>query len=294
MRRFWAILWAAILVAGCSAAATPPAASERSSPGPGGSPSDTPRATTSPSSGVVASPSGAPALPTPVVAGVGPTFPSVVHGSPLEAGAKPDAATCERMIRDDRGAARKIRAAVTLNGPDRLASDPATVDAVANDPAAAISPALGIPLTRAEAALVRAEGSSDWTPLAVWVNDGAPERFGGYWIDRTGGRAWRTVAIPPADTATIALARCFERDVPIHYVQAAITLSALEAIQARIYADRDWLAEQGMGLMSLGRREDLGRITVGVEKPTPAVERFYRLRYGWPVLVEQGQPGELF
>ncbi len=211
-------------------------------------------------------------------------MPPVVHGAPLAAGPRPDAATCERTIRDDGTAAQRIRAAATLNG-GALAADEATVAAAAADPSAAISPELGIPLTRNEETLVRTAGPGDWTPLYWWANVGAPERFGGYWLEQPGG--WPTVAIAPDDSATMALARCLERPaVRVRYVQAAVTVATLEAIRERIRADRGWLVAQGAGWITLGRRDDIGRVPVGVEKPTPEIEALYRERYGWPVLLE--------
>jgi hypothetical protein len=213
-------------------------------------------------------------------------MPPIVQGAPLAAGPKLDAAGCEHLIRADREAAPRIRSAVTLNG-GRLASDAATVAEVAEDPTAAISPELGIPLTAAEERLVRTTGESD-QPLYWWVNPAHPERFGGYWIDRTGGGARYTVAIAPTDTAAMTLGRCLEQPrVSIRYVQAAVTLAILIEIRQRIESDRYWLTAQGMGLSSLGRREDIGRVPVGVKKPSPEIEAFYRTRYGWPVLIEQ-------
>ncbi len=244
---------------------------------------------------VPSGPSAAPPVPSgpsvaPVTADIGATMPPIVHGAPLAAGPMPDAATCEASIRAERVAAQRIRAGVTLNG-GRLASDGPTVAMVAEDPRASISPELGIPLTATEERLVQAEGPGEAAPLYWWVDIGAPERFGGYWMDPPGGRP--AVAIAPGDPATMALARCLERpSVPVHYVQAAVTMATLEAVRSRIEADRDWLATQGMAFESLGRREDIGRIRVGVERPTAEVEAFYRQRYGWVVLVEEAPPME--
>lgn len=268
---------AILLVGACAAAGTPVPTPALTDSAPAGT-AETP----APSADLTS-----PTLATPVIAAVGPTLPPIVHGAPLAAGPKLDAAGCERLIRADREAAQRIRSAVILNGGS-LASDAATVAEVADAPAASISPELGIPLTPAEERLVKTNGVSDWAPLYWWVNTARPERFGSYWIDRTGGGARYTVAIPPSDAATMALARCLEQPrVVIQYVQAAVSLAILIEIRDRIESDRDWLAAQGMGWRSLGMREDIGRVPVGVEKPTPEIEAFYRARYGWPVLIEQ-------
>jgi hypothetical protein len=270
---------ATVLLAGCAVASTP---------GPTPASKASPTATPTASSTATVTPS--PTLTTPVGASLGPSAPAVVQGAALTAGPKPDTAACERLIRPDRQAAERIRSAVALN-EGRLASDAASVAAAAGDPSAAISPELGIPLTPAEEKLVKDEGAGDWVPLYWWVNYGHPERFGGYWIDRTGGGARTTVAIAPTDMATMTLARCLEHPgVAIQYVRAAVTVATLGEIRDRIRRDADWLRGQGMGWNSLGVRVDIGRVAVGVETPTPEIEAFYRARYGWPILIEQASP----
>lgn len=259
-----------VLLGGCAATTTPPPSASPTSS------ATTPSPSTSPSSpSAAASPSG-PAF----------TAPTVVHGAPLDPGPKPDEATCEQMIRDEHAAAARIRAALNVN---ELHSDITVAFTVAKDPKAAISHSEGIPLTDDEVALIEASGSSGWeTPLELWANHGASERFGGFWIDPPPTPHF-VVAIPPADTRTLALARCLERDdAPIRYVEAAITLDALKAIFDWISEDRGWLRASGIELTSIGLRPDEGGIDVGVHGLTPAIEEFLTLRYGWPVRVHEG------
>ena len=104
-----------------------------------------------------------------------------IHGEPLEVPARPSDAACDARLRSEPLAAQRIRADLVSA---LLSVDPAVVNAVAADPTASTA-LLGIPLTVIEANQVRASGIAldDTLALSYWVSVGAPERFGGIWID---------------------------------------------------------------------------------------------------------------
>jgi hypothetical protein len=128
--------------------------------------------------------------------------------------------------------------------------------------------------------------------LSLWVEYGAPERFGGFWIDRSGPQRY-VVAIPPADKATLALARCLEpADGDVRYVQAALTEAMRDAIRGWIAEDRDWLLASGIEVVSIGSNVEEATVLVGVRGLTPDIADFLVDRYGWPVRTHERDPAD--
>ncbi len=218
------------------------------------------------------------------------------QGAPLDRGLRPSQDDCDSMIRADQLAAGRIRAGVygksypdPAPNPGELASDPQTVAVAAADPAARIDPELGIPLTQAErTVLTRSHVSDQEIPLPYWVELGAPERFGGVWIDPPGGDHY-VVSIPHGDPATLALARCLETDgTAVRYVVADQPLAAGKALQDRVAQDWDTLRAAGVEMMGLGYLEDQGVLEISVKNPSDPVTLILLARYGPFIRVVQG------
>jgi hypothetical protein len=264
MRRLAGIALAALVALGCGQSLPAPSSQPIASVGPG---------KTAPP----AAPATAP--PTPLA--------DHVHGEPLDAGPAPAAAHCDARLRKEEAAAAAIR--TDLRVPE-IATDPATIDAVARDPAASTK-TLGIPLTAAETAALRKQGMVVDDPSATityWVNVGAPERFGGVWIDPPGSTHY-VAAIVNGDPATLALARCLER-VDTRYAWASLSIGEGRALANRIGADMQALRAQGMEINGVGYRENEGNVVVGVTHPTSELLSLLLARYGPPLRLEEMGP----
>lgn len=187
------------------------------------------------------------------------------------------------MIRVDLVTAKRIRAGMELPW---VPSDDAAVEAAASDSDADLE-ALGIPLRPDELRMIRAGGIalSAHERLNVLVHTGAPERFGGMWIDPPGTDRY-VVAVMGPDPATLARARCVEGD-NTNYVTARLSIEEGTSIQERIDADWQALAVQGIRLASTSYDETKGIVIVGVTGLTEAIRLLLIERYGDVVVEEQ-------
>jgi hypothetical protein len=217
------------------------------------------------------------------LAGCGTTEPpsaaAHVFGEPLDAGVKPDEAGCQTRIRAEEAVAAQIRATLEKTG---LKSDLATVKAVAADPMADVA-TYGFPVTQTEAVGLHANGFDlDTTmPIAMWVQVGAPDRFGGLWFDG----ATAMVAIVNGDPATLAVARCLEREMPVRYVWTATSELAGEALKDRVGADINAWKARGVAVNMVDFDETKGVVTIGVTVVDDALRRLFFETYGPLVLL---------
>jgi hypothetical protein len=195
-------------------------------------------------------------------------------GEPLDAGPKPDDTACQARIRSEQAVAARIRSNLEKAG---LKSDPVTVKAAAADPAADVA-TLGIPLTAAELAAVRTSGfGSDTTmALAMWIQVGAPERFGGLWFDGPAA----TIAVVNGDPATIALARCLEGTTTTRFVWASVSQVDGEALKDRVGADIAAWRARGVAVNMVDFDETKGVVTVGLSVVTDDLRRLFAETYG--------------
>lgn len=216
--------------------------------------------------------------------GMAPKGPPPAHGVAIVPGPRPSADECARIIRADLAAAKRIRADLRI---DDVPSDDGAVQAAAADPGADLS-TLGIPLLARETNAIGKSGIGldDHSSLAYLVHVGAPERFGGIWIDPPGTDRW-VVAVVGPDPAAVARARCVEGP-NTNYVTARMSLEAGLAIQDRITADWQALAAQGIKLATTSYDETKGIVVVGVTGLTEDIRRRLMEKYGDIVVEEQG------
>jgi hypothetical protein len=214
-----------------------------------------------------------------ILAGCGsdqPSAPVTVHafGEPLDPGVKPDAAACQARIRSEEAVAARIRTDFEKAG---LKSDPATIKAVAADPTADLT-TMGIPLTARELAGLQQSGIGvDSTfPIVMWVQVGAPERFGGLWFD--GPTA--TVAIVDGDPVTLAVARCLEGAITVRYVWTAVSAAGGEALKERVVADIGVWKSRGVAINMVDFDETKGVVTVGLSVVNDELRRVFFETYG--------------
>lgn len=186
------------------------------------------------------------------------TAPSLPYGTRIDAGPKPDPARCQALIRAEIGPAMKIRSELAS-----VETDEATARAAAADPRADIL-SVGIPLTREELRGVTFNGLAlePHTAMGFWVNVGAPDRFGGMWLDGA-----LRVAVVHGDPATLAIARCIEPPA-VSYVWADVSLAEGTAMLDRIGSDRDQWRGRGIAINTIEYEETKGVVTVGVSEPT--------------------------
>ncbi len=206
------------------------------------------------------------------------------YGDPIDAGAKPDPATCQQLIRSNVTGAIRIRASLSTPG---LAADEGTVRAVAADPASDTT-RIGVPLSPAEilALHTSAIALDPWSPLSFWVDAGAPERFGGLWLD--GGTY---VAVVDGDGESLALARCVEPSTAdMHYVWATVPQAAGRAIQTRIGNDMAGWNARGVQINMTYYDVKTGTVHVGVSAPNPELEAAFRDAYGPIVRLDKAGP----
>jgi hypothetical protein len=183
-------------------------------------------------------------------------------------------------------AAARIRTELRVDG---VSTDPIAVKAAAADPASNLT-MLGIPLTAAEAQAVRDSHmeTDPNTPLGFWVNAGAPERFGGIWIDPPGSNRY-VVAIVGGDPDTLALTRCFEGP-DVRYVWATVSKRDGLAVADRIGADMGAWRARGVPVNTVSYDETKGLVVVGITDVTPALVQQFQAQYGPLVRLEVSGP----
>jgi hypothetical protein len=210
------------------------------------------------------------------------------QGTPLDPGAKPAVDDCAQLLREETAAAKAIRAEYRIAGVE--ATDLA-VGVAASDPNADLG-ALGIPITQAELAAVKASGFfiDATTRIANWAHLGATDRFGGVWIDPPGTDQF-VVSIVGSNPRTLALARCVEPP-KIRYVHAVRSLAEGLALQERVGNDWEALRAQGIEINGTSYSEIEGILEIGVGALTPEIESLLRQRYGDAVRVVQQGPAE--
>jgi hypothetical protein len=220
--------------------------------------------------------------------------PSVAHAHgepiPVDPSDAPDAAGCDVRLRAEQLAAQRIREELRTDG---ISVDPVAVKTAAGDPGATTA-VLGIPLTASELNALTKSGSAldGASALSYWVSAGAPERFGGIWIDPPGSSRF-VVAIVGGDADTLGLARCLAAangGVDVHFVWANVSLADGRALAARIGNDMQALRASGVQINGVGYQENEGTVIVGVTAPTPELERQLIERYGQPIRLEQQGP----
>lgn len=218
-----------------------------------------------------------------------PAASSLPAGQPIDVSGQPMPRDCDARIRAEIDAAVAIRAQLRIYG--LTAGRPAAVTAAA-DPSATLDE-IGIPITSAERRTLASNGLEvgGGLPLGEWVVDGAPERFGGIWIDPPGSGRY-VVSIVGADQGSLDLARCVAAlaNLPTRYLVASMSKRDGEAFKDRISADADELQAEGIPLTSVDYDETRGVVVIGVDKPTDAmVTRLHEL-YGPEVEVVDEQP----
>ena len=210
-------------------------------------------------------------------------------GQPIDVANLAMPTDCDSRLRSEIDAAIAIRRSLHVDGvsPDRQA-----VEAAAADPTSTLVE-IGVPITSAERQALSANGLSvgDNLPLGEWVFDGAPQRFGGIWIDPPGSGQY-VVSILRADPTSLALARCVAAltNLPTRFVVATVSKQDGEALKDRITSDSDRLTSEGIPLTSVDYDETRGIVVIGVDKPTDAmVARLHQL-YGPSVEIIDEQP----
>jgi hypothetical protein len=213
-----------------------------------------------------------------------PSTPTHRYGEPIDGGAKPDPASCQQLIRSNVAGAIRIRASLSTPA---VGTDEATVRAAAADPTADTG-AVGVPLTPAEIGALRKSGLAldPWSPISFWVDTGAPDRFGGMWLD--GGTY---VAVVGGDAETLALARCVEPITgDLHFVWATVSQAQGKAVQDRIGTDMKGWGARGVQINMTYYDVKTGTVHVGVSAPNPQLEAAFRDAYGPIVRLEQAGP----
>jgi hypothetical protein len=209
-----------------------------------------------------------------------------IHGEPLEAGERPSVADCQLRLRSDLVAAARIRKSLQTPG---IAADDAAIRAAAADPDADLV-RIGVPLTARELQALQASGMAldPGTALSYWTRVGAPELFGGIWVEPPGSNQM-VVAVVDGDPQALALARCLE-EAGVRYVWSAISYAAGEALKDRIAADIHGLLATGVEVNTVDYDELRGVVTVGVTRVTPGLQAQFVERYGQPIVVIEQSP----
>jgi hypothetical protein len=205
-----------------------------------------------------------------------PSGPPHTYGEALDPGQKPAADACQHRLRSEQVAAARIRSELRVDG---VSSEPAAIKAAAADPASDFA-ILGVPLTAAEKDAIRRSGTAidPGTALAFWVGSGAPERFGGIWIDPPGSNRY-VVAVVGGDPDTLALARCIEGP-DYRYVWATISMKDGQAIADRIAADMSALRTRGVPVNSVYYDVTKGVIVVGITRVDDTLVTEFQKQYG--------------
>ena len=267
MRARWLVI-AAVVVAGCTM----------------GSISESPRAVATSPGAISASPSTQP-MPSA-------TPRSFELGDALTLIAAPSASVCDRILRTDRPAARRIRVA---HANDGLAADDARLTAAASDPTADMTQ-LGIPLLSDDVAVLQTAGIAidGRTAITLWASTGRQDLFGGAWIDPPEDQFSLVVSVVDGDRAAHELARCLERPgVRTRYVFAERSQADLHAIQAAIEADRETLPLEGIRLIGTAQLPNENVVEVGLQGLTDEIVAELIERYGEGIRVVEDRPSVL-
>lgn len=190
--------------------------------------------------------------------------------------ARPTAAECDALVRQEVALAVAVRAA--LGSP--IAATLAAARAAAMDPDADLV-SYGIPLTQAEVGMLAAAGVAT-DPVTVMVDWTAehPEVFSAPRLE--GGVLIVSVRVPDQDV--LAQTRCFEAGWlldRVRYVTApAATRAELDALLARVVADRNVLMREGIQFTTAWTDETTGVVVVGVKTLTPAIAARLIAKYG--------------
>lgn len=230
------------------------------------------------------------ASPSPAAASPSPTAsPAPAIGTPLEAPAKPPAATCDDLQRSDRVAATGIRNGIDMSviGIGGSAED---VEAAMSDATADID-LLGTPLLRDEVHTLRTSGGvlDDRAPLAFWVMDGRNDLFGGYWIDPPGSTRF-VVGVVDGDPSSMELVECLKRgDLDVRYVFSERSWRELLAWKDEVGEDMNALRAEGIPITSVGPDMLTNTLEVGVEGLTEEMTAELRERYGAALRVKDEQ-----
>ncbi len=207
--------------------------------------------------------------------------PPTPRSAPQSLSPDEDAAdACDRTLRSDTAAARNIRSSVDLTVTGIPATD-AAIARAATDPGADTA-TLGIPLRATELRALQASGMfvDAATPLAMWVNEGRPDRFGGIWIDPPGSGRY-VVSVAFGEPSTQALARCLERPgLDVRYIASDVALADLRDVQDRINEDWQDLEAAGIRIRSTGIDSKAHRVQVEVEGLSQAQAVRLTDRYG--------------
>jgi hypothetical protein len=208
------------------------------------------------------------------------------YGEALESGPKPAAETCQQRLRSEQVAAARIRSELRIDG---VSPEPVAVKTAAADPTSDLT-MLGIPLTAAEMQAIRTSGmaTDPATPLGFWVNAGAPERFGGIWIDPPGSNRY-VIAVVGGDPDSLGLVRCVEAP-DTRFVWATVSKADGQAVADRIAADIGMWRARGVPLNLVDYDETKGIVVVGVTTVTDALVRQFQAVYGPLVRMEVEGP----
>jgi hypothetical protein len=215
-----------------------------------------------------------------------PSQPPHPFGEALDAGEKPSPGACQQRLRSEQVAAARIRTELMAEG---VSAEALAVKAAAADPTSDLT-TLGIPLTAAEIQAIRRSGLAmdAATPIAFWVSAGAPERFGGIWIDPPGSNRY-VVAVVNGDPDSLGLARCVEAP-DTRYVWAMVSSADGEALKDRISADIEAWRGRGVPVNFVDYDETKGVVVVGVTTVTDSLVLEFRAKYGPLVQLEVQGP----
>jgi hypothetical protein len=210
-------------------------------------------------------------------------------GQPIDVSSLPAPSDCDGRLRADIDAAVSIRESLHVHG---LATGREAAIAAAADPSATLDE-VGIPITAHERELLLTDGPwlSDGLPMDDWVWYGAPDRFGGLWIDPPGSEQY-VVSIVDASSQAIELARCVAAltGLQTRYVVARVSYRDGMALSDRIAADLPRLfAEDGI-IAGVHYDQTSGVVVIGVDKPTQAMIDRLKDLYGQGVRVVDQEP----
>lgn len=212
-------------------------------------------------------------------------------GQTINVSGLPAPNNCDARLRAEIDAAVGIRLSLRIYGLS-VGRDAAV--AAAADPNSTLAE-VGIPITPAERRALATNGLSvgDNLPLGEWVFDGAPERFGGIWVDPPGSGHY-VVSIVGPDDASVELARCVAAltNLPTRFVVARMSDREGEALKDRISGDAQRIQSEGIPLTMVDYDETRGVVVVGIDKPTDAMVRRIHELYGPAVDVIDEQPAQ--
>lgn len=136
-----------------------------------------------------------------------------------------------------------------------LRSDEGWVRDVASQPTAQRAvERYGVPLMPFESAELdaRAATAEDIRPVLEAYGEKHPDEFGGVFIDHVASGALVALFTGNLSEHEIALRQSLQPGADFEVRRARWTLVQLDSLQTRIVADKDWLNESGMELVSVG------------------------------------------